>query len=334
MKPMQRVFAYFVGAAMAIGAGGCGEFEDPTIVLDLRVLAMSVEPPEIVSPIDPDNPTDFSNLTIADVEVCALVADPGAARGLQFNMTACAPNRDLRCNEPDRPFLDLGAGRVEDPDTANAPVRVCATLPGSLQTLEIIRDAVSADSLLGFGGVSVLVEMYVQPDGGSFDEAIFAAKRMSYAAKIPAERVANSNPTIESFETVRIGREEDDILLPLARCAEVDPPVVNAGEILEIMPIEPEGVREDYVVPTFDGGTREFTENLTYSWFATHGSWSSGSTGGPKDFAGNIPLLETEWTAPSDPAVIGNWLDVSLWVVQRDERGGASWRETCVRVLP
>ena len=42
----------------------------------------------------------------------------------------------------------------------------------------------------------------------------------------------------------------------------------------------PEGVREDYVVPTFDGGSRMFTESLTYQWLAGDGEWSRSRTGG------------------------------------------------------
>jgi hypothetical protein len=37
------------------------------------------------------------------------------------------------------------------------------------------------------------------------------------------------------------------------------------------------------VVPTFEGGSRTFTENLRYQWLATAGSWSRAETGGPRD---------------------------------------------------
>jgi hypothetical protein len=95
---------------------------------------------------------------------------------------------------------------------------------------------------------------------------------------------------------------------------------------VKIEPIEPAGVREDYVVPTLDGGERRFTENLRYAWLATAGGFSSGNTGGPVDLFGNKPTLWTKWTAPDAE------MRVRLWVVQRDERGGTFWTERCVQV--
>jgi len=86
-------------------------------------------------------------------------------------------------------------------------------------------------------------------------------------------------------------------------------------------------------VPTFDGGATMLHEALTYQWLATAGSWKRSSSGGPKDPFGNEPELDTTWTAPAASAV-GDGLDVSLWVVQRDERLGEAWYETCVHVHP
>jgi hypothetical protein len=67
---------------------------------------------------------------------------------------------------------------------------------------------------------------------------------------------------------------------------------------------------------------------MTYAWFATAGEWSSGETGGPKDAFGNVPTLDTKWTAPD----LAESADVNLWVVMRDERGGVAWYEMCAHV--
>ena len=48
---------------------------------------------------------------------------------------------------------------------------------------------------------------------------------------------------------------------------------------------------------------------------------------------GNPAPLNSTWTAP-DASEISQPLDVSLWIVQRDERYGVHWYETCVRVSP
>jgi hypothetical protein len=100
-----------------------------------------------------------------------------------------------------------------------------------------------------------------------------------------------------------------------------------------MMPIEPDGVRESYVVPTLDGQSQQFTESLTYQWVASAGGFSSGSTGGPRDFSGNPAPLFTDYRAPSAADLTGP-TDVSIWIIQRDERYGAAWYESCLRVMP
>ena len=56
-------------------------------------------------------------------------------------------------------------------------------------------------------------------------------------------------------------------------------------------------------------------------------------SGGPRDFAGNPAPLFTDWRAPNRDDV-GEGLDVPFWIVQRDERLGATWYEACLRVVP
>jgi len=79
--------------------------------------------------------------------------------------------------------------------------------------------------------------------------------------------------------------------------------------------------------------TRTFTEALTYQWLATAGKFSDSSTGGGHDPFGNLLPVKTEWTAPSAKGLDGP-TDVSIWIVQRDERLGLAWYEACVRVVP
>lgn len=315
-------------AVLALGAG-CGDFEAPSVVLDLRVLGARAEPPEVVSPFDPDDPM---NLELVEVEVCGLVADPGESRRLQYEMVACAPTDSKRCDELDRPFVDLGFGTADDPETATSAISICSTIPAGGGLLPVLEDSIRNDSLSGFGGVEVQVELVVRAEGAPLAEAEFAAKTVLYSPQIPAERVANSNPSIERVTAILDGAEPVD--LPLGRCAEIPPVEVPAGSELELEPIEPSGAREDYVVPTFDGGSRLLTENLSYAWYATAGEWTSESTGGPRDFAGNQPPLDSTWKVPDDPEIVGDGLEVALWIVQRDERGGQAWYQACLRVTP
>ncbi len=302
--------------------GACGSFEDPNIVLDLRVLAMTAEPPEQVFDFDPqDPPENIEDLALVDVEVCALIAEPDRDRALSWTMNVCAPTDELRCDNPRRPAFEIGRGTIEDPETATTPQVACATLPAEPALLIVLEDAIALDSLAGFGGVDVLVSLDVEDQ--------HAAKRVRYAPRLPAERVANQNPRLDRLQEIVEGR--DPAPLRLGRCADMtDPPVVLPGGELTILPAEAEGTREDYVVPTFDGGSRMFTESPWYQWLASAGGWSRATTGGPRDVSGMLPPLDTSWSAPD----VDEPTDVSLWVVQRDERLGEAWYETCVRVVP
>jgi hypothetical protein len=310
---------------------GCGDFESKSIVLDLRILAINADPPEVVADFDPDNP---ENTDLPDVELCALVADPGESRSLRYNMVACPPRNDGRCSDPNQPFIDIGFGTVEDPEEASSAVQICQTLVGSPALAPVIEASISVDNLSGFGGIPIQVEFWTMPDGGTFpDDAVFGVKEILFAPRIPDQRVQNTNPHLDEIKVTRLS-DESETTLPLGRCGEVTPLEVSPGEEIELLPVEPEGVREDYVVPTFDGDVRYFTENMRYAWFATAGEWSPENTGGPKDNVGNEPKLESKWTAPEDADEIGTGLDVRMWIVMRDERGGNAWYESCVHVAP
>jgi hypothetical protein len=320
-------------ALCALGAcllAACGEFEVRSIVLDLRVLAMNVTPPEIVIPLDFDEPpSGLEDIEIPDIEVCALVADPAASRSLTYFLGACAQTFSGRCDEPTRPYALIARGTIGDPEESAEPQSLCAVITPSLPLVAVVQDAFENDPLSGFGGLPIHLELIAHPAGGTIEDGVVAVKRLILSPQIPAERVANSNPALDAL-MIEAG-EGEPVPAPLGRCADVEPIPVERGQVIKLVPEEREGAREEYMVPAFDGSVRTFTENLTYSWYATAGSWQREITGGPKDIAGNDPPLDSKWTAPRelDGARGG---DVSIWVVQRDERGGLAWYETCVRV--
>jgi hypothetical protein len=94
-------------------------------------------------------------------------------------------------------------------------------------------------------------------------------------------------------------------------------------------------------VPTLDGRSETFTESLTYQWIASAGGFSRGSTGGPRDLSGNPPPLFSDFKSPatsdladqSDVQSEGS-NNVALWIIQRDERLGVHWYESCIHVAP
>lgn len=322
--------------AALVATSACGEFEVPSIVLDLRVLAIQAEPPEVVIPLgieeleqEIDDPSALIEVLeqLPDVQVCALVADPADARSLEFTMNACAPTEELRCDQPDKTVISIGSGTAMDPEDSTVPVSICGTLTPSFDLLSVLGESFEDDSLSGFSGLVVQIEFSVRPAGTPIENAQYGAKRVVYSLDFPRGKQANQNPGLMALarETPDGGEEP----LTQGRCGDIVPHVVGPSNGVVIVPQEAPEARELYVVPTFDGGERSFTENLTYRWYATAGKLGPETTGGPKDVAGNEPPLDTEWTAPA--SIDGSAL-VNLWVVQRDERGGLSWYETCVRV--
>lgn len=326
--------------AAALLAGACGSFEDPLIVIDLRVLAISAEPPEQVMPFDPQNPPDgpedFDELGLVDTQICSLIADPGTSRGLSWRMEVCAPNSDLRCDEDnvDVTTYEISRGRIDDPEEAATPQMACGTLTAEPTLLLVLEEAISFDDLSGFGGIDIMVELEVIPDDLDEADAIYAGKRIRYSPQLPPERVANNNPTIDRIEVDVDPEDGVPWTLPLGRCADQARPVrIAASEDLPLMPIPSQGASEDYLVPTFDGDVRMFTESPTYQWLASAGSWRRGTTGGPRDVTGLFPPLDNTYRPPANEDVPEE-IDVSLWVIQRDERLGLTWYESCVTVVP
>lgn len=321
------------GATTLALLGACATFEDPNIVIDLRVLAMAASHPEQLVTIDLADPPAPADLLpqLGPAEMCALVADPGPERALRWSMTLCALDNDERCTGPEH---ELAAGVAGDPDTAVPAPRLCATIQPDGNLLGVVLAALDRDVLSGLGGVDYGVSLRV---GGAGDDPAldaFAGKSLRIVPRFPAERRANVNPALDRIDATidpaaDPANDPAPVPLPLGRCVDQAAPLeLRPRQRVRLMPIEPPGVREDYVVPTLDGGAAVFTETLRYRWLAGAGSFSRGSSGGPRDFAGNPAELDTTWTAP---AATG---EVPLWIVMRDERLGARWYESCVRVVP
>ena len=259
------------GIVALLVLAACGDFEDPEIVLDLRVLGLQFEPPEVVAPVDPEDPTRIDLTTIDDSFVCALVADPNAERRLTWTMTSCPPTSSGRCDQSNDPYTVIGEGSIDDPESGAEAPEVCAELQANGNLLAILMESFNADDLLGFGGISAQVELRVEPEGGG--APVFGTKRMRYAGQLPIDRVANTNPLIDSLT----GTFEDDseIEMPAGRCGDVTAVELAPGAAIKLTPVEPEGTREDYVLINLDGDRVELGENISYRWHSTAGSSSA-----------------------------------------------------------
>jgi hypothetical protein len=327
------------------GTAACGEFEDPAIVIDLRVLAMVAYPTEYVIPFDPANPPDPDEVDLEPFEITALVADPNEGRELAWEMTLCAATverGDGRC-AADHPSTVIGSGVIPDPELGSPQAIPRAVFQPIGSTVVLLQDAIERDPFAGFSGIDLEVELKVAPIDTRIDDGVAAAKRVRFAAKVPEERVPNNNPWLERIDWDTGGSMPNTLPMPYGRCGDFQDDPWNGMQVyrdqtLFMMPIEAEGVREDYVVPTLDGQSRMFKENLSYQWLAGDGSWEVEFTGGPKDPFGNEPPLHSEWSPPSEDEIEEDYGPVEsflvpIWIVQRDERLGAAYFQSCVRVI-
>ncbi|MDQ3365244.1 MAG: hypothetical protein M3680_07440 [Myxococcota bacterium] len=333
-------------AAVIVALAGCASFEDPTIVLDLRVLAIQAEPPEIILDVDPARPPDvaalFAQLEQQPILLRALLTEPGHTRDLEWEMSACMLAEGGRCDDG-RPRVAVASGLAADPESTGFVPGcgergieeggvVCAMLVPDAAFATLLYDALRADPTGGLGGLDVGIALQVGARGadGATAGEVHASKLVRIAPRIPAERIANTNPHIE--ELLFGGGIGVGTAVPRSHCASSRgaSPDVRSGQVVTLYPTARDGDREEYVVPTLDGATRRFTEYLSYQWIAIAGSFSDPETGGPPDPFGNVRLDGTEWTAPA----VAEPTDISIWVIQRDGRFGVTWRETCLQVIP
>ena len=322
------------------GLASCASFEDPTIVLDLRVLGIETTPPEQVLDVEPDEPPTIDELLLQlrPIRVRALVAEPGRTGPLDWTMTACILDDGSRC-EPDGLSVTFASGTLMDPETSSRgnPCdgdvyepggTACGLLVPDNRLVQMLFQALEDDPAGGLGGIDLGISLRVRGVEVEPRTDAFAAKHVRFAPRVPAERLANKNPNIDQL---LLGRAGFGIDIMKAHCSDPGPVnAVDAGETVTLFPVSRVGDKEEYVLPTLDGQAERFTEYLTYQWIATAGSFVDEITGGPPDVFGNVRLDGTEWKAPE----VERDTLVTVWVLQRDSRYGVRWREACIKVQP
>jgi len=309
----------------------CGTFQDEAVVLDLRIIGMAAEPPEQVVTFDVNNPPEPIQLLeqLVPTKVCALIADGSFDRPLSYSFTLCLTD-DGRCDSTAEQVL--ASGTIDDPDITVPEPQLCATVNPDGNLLAVLLESLEDDTLKGLGGV--YYDVVLRVGSADFDPSLdlYGDKTLRVMPKIPDTITANHNPTMDHFEASIDGAPP--VPLQLGRCIEQTAPFqMPVDTKVRLTPIESPDARETYVAPTIDGMGRTFTEALTYQWLVGAGAFTANSTGGPRDISGNPAPLFTDYKTP-DPEDIPEPRDLPLWIIQRDERLGVAWYESCVRVMP
>ena len=323
-------------------AAACASFQDPDIVVDLRVESIVAEPANQVVDISGSSSEADILAQLVPTTVCALTSDPSFDGGLDWTMTMCNLATDDRCENGTNmgsdvsPMIFIGSGTIADPDTTSPEPQLCATIQPNTDLVSVLLNYIQNDPLMGLGGVDYGIVLEVGDVGSDPANDQFAAKTLQVMPRIPSTVTQNHNPYITGMTAEVDGG--GSAMLPLVRCADLPstnttPLIVSTDDVVRFTPLEGSDIHEVYVVPTIDGGSQTFTEAISYQWNGGSGSFSSDSTGGPVDVFGNTPPLYTDWSAP-EAGSISQMTDVPLFIIQRDDRLGEAWFESCIRVMP
>jgi hypothetical protein len=289
-----------VVAVALFAAGACVSPEDgPSNVKDLRVLGISIEPPELMAD---DCASSLSSRAIyaSEVTLTALIADPnGNDRQLRYELLACADPNDRNCSsEGDRTVLANGltpAGELALPIRPGALTLSNGTL--------LLQRVVDIDNFHGFGGIRMPLVLHLFRSG----ERIYAQKLMVFNCRMFPEMAPNRNPAIPGLR-VNGNSWDADAALPL-----------QGSGPFNLSPEDFTDREESYVVPGFDLTSVHLRESWKLSWHTDLGKISPTETGGV-DLGGQQGRHMVEWKPGGGPEQ-----DVDFWVVARDGRGGESW---------
>lgn len=298
----------------AVLLAGCDTgFDDPSLVHDLRILALQTDPPEILYPaIAPFAvPADIDRRT----RVTILLADPeGAGRSLTCTLRSCVLPTSRRCEgEPSTVVLAEGpCGDGEAAFDVDLPADLIAAVQQNDPYFKACRQAskLGLDPPCGYSGLAVWIEVVVS--GGERD--LYGLKSLVFAPKDPADREPNQNPAIS-------GLLVDDVLAPAATLPFL--PGVDS----KVEPVRSETSKQAYRLPRYSGGDPiDLTEDLSIRFLADAGSFDPATrTDRPRNIlvgSGTTepPDMFSTWTPPTSVPD-----RIRFWFVLDDGRGGVSW---------
>lgn len=314
-----------------VGLAACNQaLPSPTGIVDLRVIAASFEPPEVlITPCDPRllvslgsggsasqlDPALLARLLVIGqrpLTYRALVVDPmGGGRELSYRLRACANQGDRECDNTDD-FVELTSGKAPagewvfplDGSSPSRPLLGTALLPDGNP---LLLEALMQDNSRGLGGIRIPVMLEVKaPDT---NEHIYAQKLMVVQCQFFPSMRENATPVLPGMKLRGEPWPEDLV-----------PEFSGTKEVL----MEPEdfsALEESYTVPSLQLTPVNLVESWKIAWYTTLGRMSSFETGGT-NFDGNTDKQRSRWQPDGS---VKEPRDVTFYFVVRDGRGGQSW---------
>jgi hypothetical protein len=297
---------------------------DPTAVVDLRVLGMSFEPPEIMIPcdarlllglasagadggtitLDPALQAQLAAFASRPVQFTTLIADPaGNGRQLAYNALACAKTNDRACDDEGQ-FVSLKNGQTTAGELA---MQVTPGAQFLTSGNPLLLDVVVNDTFKGLGGIRLPVVLDLQSLDKS--EHIYAQKLMVYACRFFPSQKVNVTPVLPGVTWNGEAWPEGEVKQASGTTA------------VKVAPVDFSMLEEDYVVPSIMLTPVALHEAWKINWLTSMGVMSSYETGGT-DFSGGVGGQDNTWKP--DPTATTEQ-DVTFTFVVRDGRGGESW---------
>jgi hypothetical protein len=356
---------YLSWLAVALLLPSCTpDFDDPTTVKDLRLLAVAADIPEVIVDLPPltltgvSTPADLAALLaevtaklpamFPPITLTPLVLDPhGDGRPVHFSAVTCNNASTTGPDQSRGPGLVMPAGRIRDtidrdPCPQDSPVlaeqdvapQEDGTIPFPV-SLVVTRDelalALATDPLGAVYGLPVTIQ--ITASAGT--ESVVARKRVVFVPRLVPTQTANRNPVITGL-TLRTSDDDPGVPFNLQDPMS-DPPTVPLGAEVSIEPDR--GEAETYPTMVTDRRTGALsltfaTEALRYAFFASAGTFAPATTSTEPSPLREPPRrpLASKYHAPTAVAP-GDTDVVSIWVVNRDERAGASFVKVAVRLV-
>ncbi len=300
--------------------------DDPTTLHDLRVLAVQLEPPEVLIPgcniaaltssaisgaadggavtLPPELQQLLITYASTPVRYTALIVDPkGEGRPLSYRLAACADRGDRDCNDPGT-YVDMSAGETTGGEFTT-------TIQPGLQFLEngdpLLLSVIEFDTFKGLGGIRVPLVLELTAPGAS--EKIYVQKLMVFTCQFFPEMKQNITPVMPGVTWNGEPWQDDEVK------------EWQGHEEVTFEPNDFTHLEEPYVVPSLSLQPVYLEESWQVNWHTTYGTMSSFETGGT-NLVGVSGRHRSKWS-PSrrqqEPQ------DVEFWFVVRDGRGGQSW---------
>jgi hypothetical protein len=277
--------------------GACTTQFDPCFptaqkIRDLRVLGVRADPPEVVF--------DWAQPAPDPVRISLLAVDPFGTDDFKATATLCAPTDDRRC-PPGSLQLTPTQGSTDELFFDVVP------------PLQLLRDALAADPLAGYGGIRLQLDVAVQ---SVLNQGVHASKLLLYTPAAPGY-VPNHAFDLSGIVLARRGPA-------LKLYPDKGADIFDVGEKVGVLPIlapapgMPVAI-EQYDVVDLAGHSSHLTERFSYAFFSTrHLKFDADTADQPPP--GISPpvtgLLQFELTAQAQG---------TFYVVARDGRGAEAW---------